>query len=178
MLGSHNWSCAHLFLQLNVPSCRRFRAIFWVFWGGKQTCLWNTGTKALPEWYKHLLYILYCTLAKARTPQRIKQSGNGIIWINVKSCLGDIDTACHDYKLPLRRKWRKSIIHHFCCVKVLSKWRVHGDKNCLGGEFESHMQLLNAEFRPEPLTLSDWCNKIIWFPIYFKKVVEQNSRWL
>ena len=56
-LGSHNWSGAHPFLQPSVPPFWGFRAAgFLAFWGGKRTRSWGIGTKALPEWYKHLIY--------------------------------------------------------------------------------------------------------------------------
>ena len=62
-LGSWNWSGTHSSLQPNVPLFRRFRARFWVFWGGKQTRLWSIGMEALPEWYKYLTYNL-CNVCK------------------------------------------------------------------------------------------------------------------
>ena len=57
ILGSHNWSVAHPFLQPNVPPFWGFRAWFSAFWGGKRNTSWGVGTKAPPEWYKHLIYI-------------------------------------------------------------------------------------------------------------------------
>ena len=47
---------AHPFLQTNVPQCCGFIAVFLVFGGGIRTCSWGIGTKALPDWYKHLIY--------------------------------------------------------------------------------------------------------------------------
>ena len=55
ILGSHNWSVAHPFLQI-TSLLRGFRAGFSPFWGSKLTRSWGIGTKALPESYKHLIY--------------------------------------------------------------------------------------------------------------------------
>ena len=94
---------------------------------------------------QHIVYkdtgwrpIGYRTLAKIRTPPKIDQSGNDIIWKSVKCCLRNVETACHDFQLPSCKRRRKSNFHHFYRVKsfrwVASAWR----QKRLGGEFKSH----------------------------------------
>ena len=55
-LGSYNWSVAHPFIQPNALPFWGFRAGFLAFWGGKRTSLCGISAKALPAWYKYLIY--------------------------------------------------------------------------------------------------------------------------
>ena len=57
MLWRQNFDATHVFLQPNIPPHSSFRAKFWAFWGGQRTCLWNIGTKTLPEWCERLSYL-------------------------------------------------------------------------------------------------------------------------